>query len=178
MSSINQPANPSSPSVAENFPDDKKISSEDLPPSRKSRSIKRVSPPLSKISLDKFIYILVVIFLLIGTFYGYQMVQHKRQVGGWWNLLMGKTPITVHNQGHGPAVGGQWAGGENPHHSSDSTVQDRINALAESLGMPSSDLARAIADAVRRYVPPASLSSVAAKETGEAVRILTNEDEY
>lgn len=48
------------------------------------------------------------------------------------------------------------------------TVEQRINELADALGMPGADLARAIAVAVREYVPPASLSSVsaAAKETG------------
>lgn len=85
--------------------------------------------------------------------------------------------IAVHNQGHGPAVGGEWVDDKhdklcNP---SDLTVEDRINALAQALGATSPDLARAIAGAVRHYSPPASLSSIAAKETGEAVRILTNE---
>jgi hypothetical protein len=49
------------------------------------------------------------------------------------------------------------------------TVEDRINALALALGMPSKELASAIAIAVREYVPPASLSSIAAKETGTVV---------
>lgn len=44
------------------------------------------------------------------------------------------------------------------------TAEDRINELAAALGMPSKDLAMAIADAVREHVPPASLSSVAAHE--------------
>lgn len=46
-------------------------------------------------------------------------------------------------------------------------VEDSINALAEALRMPSKDLARAIAVAVREYVPPASLSSIREKETGK-----------
>lgn len=55
------------------------------------------------------------------------------------------------------------------------SVEDRINALASALGMPSNELASAVASAVRSYVPPASLSSVAAKETGEAVKVLLSE---
>ena len=51
-------------------------------------------------------------------------------------------------------------------------MEERINALAKALGMPSKDLAIAIASAVREYVPPASLSSVAAKETGPVVEAL------
>jgi hypothetical protein len=63
-------------------------------------------------------------------------------------------------------------------------VEDRINALADALGMPSKELASAIAGAVKQYVPPASLSSVssavASKETGrssEALNILLDEGE-
>lgn len=48
------------------------------------------------------------------------------------------------------------------------SVEERIESLATALGMPASDLASAIAVAVRQHVPPASLSSVAnkAQETG------------
>jgi len=53
-------------------------------------------------------------------------------------------------------------------------VEDRINELASALGMPPKDLASAIAGAVREYVPPASLSSIAASQTGEAVQWLVN----
>lgn len=48
----------------------------------------------------------------------------------------------------------------------DLTVEQRINDLASALGMPSKDLASAIAVAVHKYVPPATLSSVAAHQTG------------
>lgn len=100
------------------------------------------------------------------------MVQHKREVGGWWNLIRGK----------GPVPGVYSASEVNsdsplPPHTADSDgVEGRINALAEALGMPSLDLARAIAGAVRHFVPPASLSSVAAKETGEVIQVLLNEE--
>lgn len=50
------------------------------------------------------------------------------------------------------------------------TVEGKIKELAAALGMPSKDLASAIAAAVREHVPPASLSSIASKETGEAFR--------
>ena len=42
---------------------------------------------------------------------------------------------------------------------------ERINALAKALGIPSKDLAVAIASGVRQYASPESLSSVAAKES-------------
>lgn len=52
------------------------------------------------------------------------------------------------------------------------SVEGRINALAEALGMPSQDLAKAIAGAVREYVPPASLSAVKERETGKGSLVL------
>jgi hypothetical protein len=52
------------------------------------------------------------------------------------------------------------------------SVEDRINGLAMALGIPSKELASAIAGLVRQYVPPASLSSIVAKETGEVVESL------
>jgi len=69
-----------------------------------------------------------------------------------------------------------WAGkssdrGRSENTSGGSDVEDRINALAEALGMPPKELASAIASAVKQYVPPASLSSMslaAAKETGHS----------
>jgi len=150
--------------------DTKMRNSKDLPPSRKSTAIKPVSPPLSKISLHKFIYALTFILLLFGAFYSYRMVQYKTQIGGWWNLLMGKSP--VYNQGHGP--GGEHYKSCSP---SESTVEDRINAIAEALGMPSSDLAQVIAAAVVQHrATSATLSSVTAKKTGEAINVLPNEE--
>ena len=59
----------------------------------------------------------------------------------------------------------------------DESVEDRIRGLARALGIPSKELASAIAGAVRQYVPPASLSSIAAKETGEAVERLLKPEE-
>lgn len=69
-----------------------------------------------------------------------------------------------------------------PCNPSESTVEDRISAIAEAFGMPSSDLAQVIAAAVEQHrvtVTPATLSSVTAKKTGEAINVLPdgeNED--
>ena len=52
------------------------------------------------------------------------------------------------------------------------SVEDRINGLAKVLGIPSKELASAIAGAVRQYVPSAVVSSIAEKETGEVVERL------
>lgn len=165
----------------------------DLPPDRpRKKPLRKVSPPLSRISLDNLIYILVLGALLLTSFYAYRTVQYKSQVGGWWNLMLGKRPPQLQNQDERPNVqpGGKkwWAGGGSNNgggseKSKGNDVEDRINALAEALGMPPKELASAIAGAVKEYVPPASLSSVssaAAKETGknsDATKILLGEDE-
>lgn len=59
----------------------------------------------------------------------------------------------------------------------DESVEDRINGLARELGIPSKELASAIAGVVRQYVPPASLSSIAAKETGKVMESLLKVEE-
>lgn len=71
--------------------------------------------------------------------------------------------------------GSSMRGSEDKRNYREESVEDRINGLASALGMPSNELASAIAGAVRSYVPPASLSSVAAKETGDAVKVLLSE---
>ena len=59
-------------------------------------------------------------------------------MGGWWNIALGKTSII----------------------NGDESVEDRINGLARALGIPSKELASAVASAVRQYVPPKETSKV------------------
>ncbi|PBK88032.1 hypothetical protein ARMGADRAFT_1016311 [Armillaria gallica] len=118
--------------------------------------LKPVSAPLSSTRLSRLIYLLVLLSAILTVYYSYRVVQWKTEVGGWWNLSTGKRPSGIkmeHGAQHGRVEG----------------VEDRINALAEALGVPSKDLARAIAGAVREYVPPASLSALKEKETGSPV---------
>ncbi|RXW19752.1 hypothetical protein EST38_g6114 [Candolleomyces aberdarensis] len=140
------------------------LSERDLPPPRRTKGIRDdVSLPLENTSLRRLIYILVALTTLLGLFYTYRTVQYKKEVGGWWNLLLGRKPPHV--------AEGTWksgsSGGGNKH-----DVEDKINDLAAALGLPSHELASAIALAVHNYVPPASLSSIAAKETGSVVDVL------
>lgn len=112
-------------------------------------------------------------------------MQWKTEVGGWWNLAVGKRPPQLKTQDSaGPGMA--WNGspksssgwGRAPKGSGKKgkgqvdSVEEKINALAEALGVPSNELAYAIAGAVREYVPPASLSSIKARETGGAVEEL------
>lgn len=99
-------------------------------------------------------------------------------MGGWWNLALGKRPPQLQDGGknsQSSMLGRNWWGSGS---TGANDVEDKINALAEALGMPPKELASAIAGAVKEYVPPASLSSVAAKETGrssEAIKVLLGE---
>ncbi|EIN04229.1 hypothetical protein PUNSTDRAFT_128502 [Punctularia strigosozonata HHB-11173 SS5] len=167
-------------------------SKDDLPTRRPQKGAQNsayrtthVSPPFSNVSLTNFIYCiscLAVLYLAVQT---YRIFQWKTELGGWWNLAMGKSPAAVHKEhqkqkfydftgakarksGIPKAGGGEVGDDADVDGAPTLSVEDRINELAEALGMPSKDLASAIAVAVREYVPPASLSSVAAEaaETG------------
>ncbi|RDB19016.1 hypothetical protein Hypma_014363 [Hypsizygus marmoreus] len=158
-SSLRQRASPlSSNAIADN-----------LPPPRTSKPMRQVSAPLTSTRLSRLIYLLALLTSLLLLYYSYRVVQWKTEVGGWWNLALGRHPPQLQNQ-YTPdsrkASKGKRGKGD------DGSVEDRINALAQALGMPSKELASAIAVAVREYVPPASLSSVAAKETGPAVEAM------
>ena len=143
--------------------------STDLPPERDRKGIRPVSPPLSHVPLSRFNYILGLLATTIAAFYVWRLLQWKAEVGGWWNLALGKRPPQLQ---HRDAGAGTWTGaGADARRFGDGTgesgeVERRIDELASALGIPSKDLANAIAGAVREYVPPASLSSVAAHETG------------
>ncbi|KAJ6589332.1 hypothetical protein B0H19DRAFT_979557 [Mycena capillaripes] len=137
-------------------------------PKRDAPKLKPVSKPLSSTRLTNLIYLLLLFTTLLSAYYGYRVVQWKTDVGGWWNLALGKRPPQLKfEEGQRPRSQPMKRKKE-----SQETVEDRINALADALGMPSRDLASAIAGAVKQYVPPASLSSVAAHQTGEAVDTL------
>jgi len=115
------------------------------------RALRPVSAPLSSTPLSRLIYILITLSVLLISYYSYRGLQYKSAVGGWWNLALGKPPAIITTTRHGD----------------DETVEDRINGLARVLGVPSKELASAVAGVVRQYVPPASLSSIAARETGK-----------
>lgn len=137
-------------------------SSSDLPPSRDRKGIRSVSPPLSGTPLHRFNYSIVLFGVLILSFYAWRWIQWKNDAGGWWNMAMGRRTPGADALNTNPT--GASYGGANEREKGEPTVEDRINELAAALGMPSSDLAAVIAEAVREHVPPASLSSVAAHE--------------
>ncbi|KAF8621856.1 hypothetical protein AX15_007469 [Amanita polypyramis BW_CC] len=144
----------------------------DSSPSRNSRAFKPVAPPLSGVSLHRFIYTLFILVSVIGAYYSFRLVQYKTEIGGWWNLALGRSPSHVQQQRDRASYA--YTETKQTYSGGAGTVEHGLNQLAEALGIPSTDLADAIASAVKDHVPPASLSSIAAKETGRAVRILIN----
>lgn len=94
----------------------------------------------------------------------------KTAAGGWWNLALRRRPHDVRD-GYDAFVTDRGGGGK---------VEDHINSLADALGIPSHELASAIADAVRQHDPHASSSSLSATEamrSDTATGILVGEDE-
>lgn len=147
-------------------------SKQDLPPDRDRKGVRSVSPPLSNVSLHRFNYYLALAAAVLLSFYVWRLTVWKAEAGGWWNLMLGKQPPAFRDHENGSGFSITKSGtGYTPVHTSggernDLTVEDRINELAAALGMPTKDLAAAIAVAVHEYVPPASMSSIAASQTG------------
>ena len=136
----------------------------DLPAKPARRGMRDVSAPLSNTSASSTIYVLAFIAATFFAFYAYRTVSTTLGIikqttpsvhGSSWGLGFGKK-----HRGKDSTAGGR--------HEKGITVESRIEELANALGVPSPDLARAIAGAVREYVPPASLSSISkqAEKTG------------
>lgn len=151
------------------------LTNSSLPPPRKGKAIAtdKTTLPFSNVKFNTFIYILSGLALAFISFNAWRLLQLKIAAGGWWNLVLkrrlrgGGDDGRVYGHDMGSSRGG------------DGGVEDRINALAEALGIPSHELASAIADAVKHHVPPASLSSVSAAEatqSGTAVNILVDKE--
>ncbi|KAI0086861.1 hypothetical protein BDY19DRAFT_959178 [Irpex rosettiformis] len=160
-------------------------SKSDLPPSRGRKGLRPVSPPLSNVPMHRFSYYMAFAAALLLGIYAWRVSVWKAEAGGWWNLFLGRHPSGSSGSSRPIAEGGifQGTGGSPPHiptngaevsgdGNKEVTVEERINELASALGVPTMDLARAIADAVREYVPPASLSSISTHQTGSAVEFL------
>ncbi|KAH9475977.1 hypothetical protein JR316_0011542 [Psilocybe cubensis] len=154
------PVNPSG--TAENLPPQRALN----PDNKFNPLLRTVSPPLYNTRLSNLIYLLVGLTTLLTVFYGYRTMQYKTSVGGWWGLLLGKKPPEMQASGT-PSFGGY-----TDVNADSRSIESHILALALALGIPSQELATAIASAVRSHVPPASLSSIKAHETGDAVKLL------
>jgi hypothetical protein len=151
-------------------------SKKDLPPSRDRKGMRPVSPPLSNVSMHRFNYYLALAATILLAFYAWRLTAWKAQAGGWWNLMLGKQPPAFregHDSGHSTGIVKPPTGASSSQshpagdsHRAELSVEERINDLASALGMPSKDLSSAIAAAVHEFVPPATISSISAHQTG------------
>ena len=143
-------------------------SRDDLPPPRDRKVMRSVSPPFANTPLHRFNYYISFFAVAVFAFYSWRLLQWKTEVGGWWNLALGQRPPRADAAFRDENVASTGGTGCRMHEGcragGRASVEERIEDLAAALGMPSSELADAIADAVRAHVPPASLSSVVAHE--------------
>jgi hypothetical protein len=140
-----------------------KSRSSNLPPPRKSRDFLAVSKPLSHTRIDRLIYLLVFVSAILTAYYSWRAFQWKTQLGGWWNIVSGRAPSSFMTERTVTATTtsdawqthhGMWKWKTDPE-----SVEDRINSLAEALGVPKKELASAIAGVVRSHVSPTGPSS-------------------
>lgn len=144
------------------------VTRSELPPPRPRKEVLTpVAPPGRKAPLRYFIYTLVTAALLFAGWYTYitavGLKQWKDEVG-WWGVTVGRygRQDTVHR--------GQWRGGHD--HDVEGHLEGHLSRLASALGIPATD----VASAVKPLVPPATLSSLAPRATGEAVKVFFEED--
>ncbi|KIJ53328.1 hypothetical protein M422DRAFT_202242 [Sphaerobolus stellatus SS14] len=155
----------------------------DLPPNRtgKITAKHKVRLPGYNVKFSTFIYLLSALAFVFIGWNTYRIFQWKSAAGGWWNLALGRTVPTTGESNGNPGYDPDSTWKRNFNKEADRvSVEDHIQALAAALGMPSKELATAIAEAVKNYVPPASLSSISAAEatsTGEAVKVLVGEND-
>lgn len=151
-------------------------------PNQQSRGIQNVTAPLYKSSTGSFVYVLSAFAVIIFAWYAYKGVSVASSVvsnaspfgsssSSTPSSKSGDVPVNV---GESRAAREEGVGGE-------MSVERHIEELAKAFGMPSKDLASAIAGAVREHVPPSSLSSVSkkAEKTGgsKVIDELTGEAE-
>jgi len=139
-----------------------------LPPSRPRKEIlKPVDPPGHRASLRSFIYALVTAALLFAGWYTYITavgLKHWKDEVGWWRMTVGRS----WRQDDRLSCG-QWRG-----HEMKGELEEHFSQLASALGIPATD----VASAVKPFVPPATLSSLAPQATGEVMKVLFEESRH
>ncbi|KAF8837964.1 hypothetical protein BDN67DRAFT_972225 [Paxillus ammoniavirescens] len=152
----------------------------DIPMTRSGKGLAPVSPPGSQMPFNKFVYALSLGAVILLGWYVYDMVtvlgMLKEEVG-WWGLIIGGSDGELRGRsgggtlhGWGPWTG--WGSSSSSRARGDGELESRLDDLANALNIP----ARDVASALKPIVPPASLTSLAAKmkETrrSEAIRVL------
>lgn len=101
---------------------------------------------------------MVLLFTMWYTYITAVELKHWKEEVGWWGMSVGRIgrqhDTSYRNQQRGQEVTGE--------------LEGHFSQLASALGIPATDLA----SAVKPFVPPATLSSLAPQATGEAVEVL------
>ncbi|KAG1878989.1 hypothetical protein F4604DRAFT_585133 [Suillus subluteus] len=138
------------------------VNHSDLPPSRPHKEILTpVTLPGNTTPLRYFIYTLVTIALLSTAWYTYTTavgLKHWKEEVGWWGMFIGRI-----GRQHDGLNRDQWRGQE-----ATGELEGHLGQLASALGIHATDLA----SAVKPFVPPATLSSLAPQATSEAMKVL------
>jgi len=176
---IKQSASPERP-FTQSSPDSYTVKRDDLPPprSKEERGVRSgVQKPLEQIRLTTFINILLCVLLVCLGWYAYRTTIVALDTFTFSsNAFLPATSFSLHSSPlwqflsrHFPS---HWGGSGLGHAGHSGGMQldleRRIEELADTLGVDPVEFARAIADAVRQMVPPASLSLLAneAREAG------------
>lgn len=137
------------------------VSQSDLPPARPHKELLTpVSPPGHRTPLRYFIYTLVTVALFFTVWYTYitavGLKDWKEEVG-WWGMF-----VERFGRQHDASYRNQWS------QEVTGELEGHFSQLASALGISATDLA----SAVKPFVPPATLSSLAPHATGEAMKVL------
>ena len=155
------------------------VRKDDLPPpmSKEERGTRsHVQKPLEQIRLATFLHILLCALLVCLAWYAYRTTVVALDTFTFTspNAFSDISFVSLHSNPLWQFFSRHFRwGGSGPGHDGHSgltqlDVERRIEELADTLGVDPVEFARAIADAVRQLVPPASLSLLAneATETG------------
>lgn len=143
----------------------------ELPPKRRGKVVRHdVAKPFENIRLTNLVYILVSLSALLMLFYTYRITQYKAEVGGWWNLLLGKKPPQAMGQYDSTQDLGFGSNkkSNNRKDAHELGLEDHISSMASILDMQPTDLASAISAAVSEHIAPKSASSLSSSVSASA----------
>jgi hypothetical protein len=132
--------------------------SANLPAKRTTPSLQSVSAPLFSTKLSHLIYLLVSLSVILTFYFSFRAAEWKVPE---WRLALGMSPARQSGGG-----GGTSRFGTGKQREEGNSVEDRIEALARLLGIPTVDLAFAVAEVVKQHATPESLSALKEKQTG------------
>ena len=143
---------------------------DELPPSLPTdqRGVRHdVKKPLEQVRLAAFVNILLCVLLVCLAWYAYRttIVAYDTFSSTGTYSTFSPTSLSLHTNPLWQFIQRQFHWGVQGHNGHPGEihldVERRVEELADALGVDPGDFARAIADAVRQLVPPASLSSLA-----------------